>query len=71
MSQKVGILPTVQIKLTEYFMKIILTTSVLMWFSVSNVPCCKGLPLSSYQVKVAGGSAAASQVRLDVPEMNP
>ena len=28
-----------------------------------------GFPLLSYQVKVAGGSALAPQVKLDVPEI--
>ena len=49
---------------------VILTTSVLMWFSVNIAPFWMGFPLLSYQVKVAGGSALAPQVKFDVPEIS-
>ena len=41
-----------------------------MWVSVNIAPFWMGFPLLSYQVKVAGGSALAPQVKFDVPEIS-
>ena len=48
-----------------------LTTRVLLELSVNIIPSWMGWPCLSYHVKVAGGSATASQVKLEVPEIKP
>ena len=49
----------------------LLTTRVLLELSVNIIPSWMGWPCLSYHVKVAGGSATASQVKLEVPEIKP